>query len=185
MRGLSVKELEFSSSDTVVRRPGGVSSHPAALVRVQRQQNKAFVMAVEVQDLPCKSNSLSFGVAPSRAKSGGHDGFKGTPSAAYLYQGARQPEQRSAGTNGFGRRVDREDDKLTMPIKEGSRLVLQLSARGADGCRSARFVVDGVEAAVFDRIADDGASDDWVAGVTLSTDTTVRIVQPSAAELAF
>ena len=116
------------------------------------------------------------------------DGFKGARPAVYVYQHTKhtsRPESRSAGTNGFGRRADRDDEKLAMPIKEGSRLVLQLSARGADGCRSARFVVDGVEAAVFDRIVDDGASDDWVAGVTLATDTTVRIVQPSAAELAF
>jgi hypothetical protein len=185
LRVLSVEALEFSGCDTVVHRPGSVSSHPSALVRVQRQQNKAFVMAVEVQNLPRRCNSFSFGVAHSRNKSGDIDGFKGTPSAAYVYQYAHTPEKRGAGINGFGRRADRDDEKLAMQIKEGSRLVLQLSARGADGCRSARFVVDGVEAAVFAGIVDDGASDDWVAGVTLSTDTTVRIVQPSATDLAF
>ena len=83
---------------------------------------------------------------------------------------------RSAATTGFGRRADRDDDKLGRPIVQGSRLALHLSPRGAEGRRTARFFVDKEEVAVFAGIEDDGESSDWVAGVTLSFGALVRLV---------
>ena len=75
------------------------------------------------------------------------------------------------------------DDKLGPPIVQGSRLALHLSARSAKGTRTARFLVDGSEAAVFADIEDDGGASDWVAGVTLNAGASVRIVPPEPKEL--
>ena len=90
---------------------------------------------------------------------------------------------RYALTKGFGRRADRGDRELGPPIVQGSRLALHLSPRGAEGRRTARFFVDKEEVAVFVDIEDDGGSSDWVAGVTLSEQATVRLVPAQGVEL--
>ena len=91
--------------------------------------------------------------------------------------------QRYAATKGFGRRADRDDKQLGRPIVQGSRLALHLSPRGAEGRRTARFFVDKEEVAVFVDIEDDGGDSDWVAGVTLSADASVRLVPAEGFEL--
>ena len=95
----------------------------------------------------------------------------------------RDRSLRRAATDGFGRRADRDDIELGPPIVEGSRLALHLSPRGAEGRRTARFFVDKEEVAVFVDIEDDGGDSDWVAGVTLSWNTRVRLVPAEGAEL--
>ena len=81
-----------------------------------------------------------------------------------LRQDPGDESYRWAVTKGFGRRADRGDRKLGRPIVQRSRLALHLSPRGAEGTRTARFFVDGSEAATFGDIENDGGDSDWVAG---------------------
>lgn len=92
----------------------------------------------------------------------------------------------------FGRRVDDFEPRkyewqpstgtFTPPIRPGSRLALLLSARSAEGMRTARFFVDGTEAAVV-VVDDDGGDSDWVAGVMLPASAIVRIVHAEGEEI--
>eukprot|EP01043_Picozoa_sp_COSAG02_P046809 COSAG02_NODE_4418_length_5382_cov_23.288283_3_plen_695_part_00 len=63
------------------------------------------------------------------------------------------------------------------------RLALNLSARGVDGTRTARFFRDGLEVAVFVDIKDDGSDSEWLAGVTLDTNGSARLMQAEGEEL--
>jgi hypothetical protein len=111
--------------------------------------------------------------------------FGHADSTCGLLQDPGKESARGAITEGFGRRADRDDHKTARPIKEGSRLALQLSARGADGTRTARFFVDVAEVAAFADIEDDGGGTDWVAGVILSNNARVRLVPAEGYELLF
>merc|ERR1711960_98990 len=110
-------------------------------------------------------------------------GYCGGDDTCGLRQDADRESIRHAGTEGFGRRADRGDTTLGRRIKQGSRLALHLSPRGAEGRRTARFFVDKEEVAVFLDIEDDDGSSDWVAGVTLSDKASVRLVPAEGEEL--
>ena len=125
---------------------------------------------------------LSFGVGRAMPKEGKRFGLTADGTCG-LRQNADYEPGRAAATKGFGRRADRDDDKLGPPIVQGSRLALHLSPRGAEGTRTARFFVDGSEVAVFAGIEDDGGSSDWVAGVTLTSRARVRLVPAEGIEL--
>eukprot|EP01045_Picozoa_sp_COSAG04_P006537 COSAG04_NODE_323_length_16882_cov_5.975627_21_plen_781_part_00 len=146
-------------------------------------------MAVVVDSLPKLelSSVFSFGLGHAKgwlvrgwAKGFGLDeGTCGLVQETRVYQGSN----RGALANGLGRRVDRAGTKLAPPIKQGSRLALNLSAADARGRRLARFFVDASEAATF-ALQDDGSNTGWVAGVTLSDRARVRLVPAEGAELA-
>eukprot|EP01046_Picozoa_sp_COSAG06_P027834 COSAG06_NODE_2479_length_6794_cov_87.743092_2_plen_242_part_00 len=69
-------------------------------------------------------------------------------------------------------------------LKGGAmRLALNLSARGVDGMRTARFFRDGLEVAVFVDIKDGGGDSEWLAGVTLDTNGSARLVPAEGEEL--
>eukprot|EP01045_Picozoa_sp_COSAG04_P016731 COSAG04_NODE_1423_length_6828_cov_13.718978_1_plen_254_part_00 len=151
---------------TATRAWYGAPHYPAALVAVGRGGGaEGFALAAVVEALP-KMNAysyFSFGVGRAMPKEG--KGFGGTADGTCgLQQLADSESYRGAATKGFGRRADRDDDKLGRPIVRGSRLALHLSPRGAEGRRTARFFVDKEEVAVFADIEDDGGDSDWVAG---------------------
>ena len=149
--------------------------NPAVCVGVPRGRGaRDFVLALVVETLPKpalykpaphgdRNPGLSFGVGRSKQKAS-YDGFGGDTGTCGLRQQLRKESGRHASANKFGRRVDRDDDKLGPVIQEGSRLALRLSARGPDQLRTARFFVDGSEVAVFADIEDTGGDADWVAG---------------------
>ena len=154
---------------------------PAALVPVPRGGGAgAFAVVVVVEGMQ-KWSDVSFGVGHAMVKEG--KVFGDADGTCGLFQRADLESRRGARTKGFGRRADRDDKELGPPIRQGSRLALHLSARGAAGMRTARFFVDGSEGAVFVDIKDDGGSSDWVAGVTLNHGASVRIVPPEPKEL--
>lgn len=64
---ISNHDLVFSEGETQAKRPGGISTRPAALVR-------ASSLAVHIVDLPVTNNTLTLGVAkwPGFRTSGGH-----------------------------------------------------------------------------------------------------------------
>ena len=113
----------------------------------------------------------------------GRTDWYGAGGTCGLWQYTSVESSRFAATMGFGRRADRDDTKLGPPIVQGSRLALHLSPRGAEGRRTARFFVDQKEVAVFVDIEDDGGDSDWVAGVTLSDNASVRLVPAEGVEL--
>jgi hypothetical protein len=129
----------------------------------------------------------SFGILLSF---GDYDGSCGL----YQHVGNNTAEQGDVHLKDFGRRVDefeppksvwgRSTGTFTPPIRPGSRLALLLSARSAKGMRTARFFVDGTEAAVV-VVDDDGGDSDWVAGVMLpaQADAKVRIVPAEGEEI--
>ena len=119
-------------------------------------------LAAVVEALPKSGGYVSFGVGRAMPKEGGRFGWN--DGTCGLRQDRYDESLRRAGTTGFGRRADRDDDKLGPEIVQGSRLALHLSPRGAEGTRTARFFVDKEEVAVFVDIEDDGGSSDWVAG---------------------
>ena len=127
--------------------------------------------------LATERNPASDGLEISRDP--GPNRSRGLVQETRVYQGSN----RGALVNGLGRRVDRAGTKLAPPIKQGSRLALNLSAADARGRRTARFFVDGSEAATF-ALQDDGSNTGWVAGVTLSDRARVRLVPAEGAELA-
>ena len=146
-------------------------------------------MAVVVDSLPKLelSSVFSFGLGHAKLKKGfGLDeGTCGLVQETRVYQGSNRGALVNFGRHFLGRRVDCAGTKLAPPIKQGSRLGIHLSARGADapGRRTARFFVDGSEAATF-VLQDDGRNTGWVAGVTLSDRARVRLVPAEGAELA-
>ena len=129
--------------------------------------------AAVVEALRKAGGYLSFGVGRAMPKEGKRFGYDADGTCG-LYQNAEAESSRLAQiTEDFGRRADRDDDRLGRPIVQGSRLALHLSPRGAEGTRTARFFVDKEEVAVFVDIEDDGGDSDWVAGVTLSEQARV------------
>eukprot|EP01045_Picozoa_sp_COSAG04_P035262 COSAG04_NODE_8060_length_1028_cov_1.826695_1_plen_166_part_01 len=139
---------------TATNRAKGVL-RPAALVAVGRGGGaEGFALAAVVEALPKLIGSFSFGVGRAMPKEGKR--FNDADGTCGLYQSARSESARGAATAGFGRRADHDDDQLGPPIVQGSRLALHLSARGAEGTRTARFFVDKEEVAVFVDIEDDG-----------------------------
>jgi hypothetical protein len=113
-------------------------------------------------------------------------GYKGS-CGLRQHVGNNTREKGTVYLKDFGRRVD-EFEKgtstgiFTPPIRPGSRLALLLSARSAEGMRTARFFVDGVAAAVV-VIDDDGGDSDWVAGLNLPSFAIVRIVPADGEEI--
>ena len=120
-------------------------------------------MAVVVDSLPKLelSSVFSFGLGHAKLKKGfGLDeGTCGLVQETRVYQGSNRGALVNFGRHFLGRRVDCAGTKLAPPIKQGSRLGIHLSARGADapGRRTARFFVDGSEAATF-ILQDDGGN---------------------------
>ena len=167
--------------------------HPAALVAVGRGGGAdGFAAAAVVEALPGYGGWFSFGVGRAMPKEGKYFGRDGHADGGTC--GLRQhagdsgvrrgvESYRFAEQAGFGRRADRDDKQLGPPIREGSRLALHLSPRGAEGRRTLRFFAGGSEAAVFVDIEDDGGDSDWVAGVTLSDNASVRLVPAEGVEL--
>ena len=156
---------------------------PAALVAVGRGGGgEGFALAAVVEAMAEVYSWFSFGVARAMPK---EDMLFGdvAEGTCGLWQAANRAYNRGAATKNFGRRADRDDDELGPPIVQGSRLALHLSPRGAEGTRTARFFVDGSEVAVFVDIEDDGGDSDWVAGVTLSDNASVRLVAAEGVEL--
>ena len=140
-------------------------------------------LAAVVEALPkVYGQWFSFGVGRAMPKE--RKTFGGTANGTCgLRQDPEDESVRRAVAWGFGRRADRDDEKLGRPIVQGSRLALHLSPRGAEGRRTARFFVDKEEVAVFVDIEDDGGDSDWVAGVTLSKKASVRLVPAEGVEL--
>ena len=186
-RHLSHEQLTFDDGDaTATIAFEGAPLNAAALVAVHRGVGAAgFALAALVEAMPEVDSGFSFGVGRGMAiPSSWVFGGLGADGTCGICQAAANESTRGAGTTRFGRRTDRDDYELGPPIRQGSRLALHLSHRGAEGMRTARFFVDGSEVAVFAGIEDDGGSSDWVAGVTLSQGARVRIVPAEAEELA-
>eukprot|EP01045_Picozoa_sp_COSAG04_P009135 COSAG04_NODE_522_length_13154_cov_27.623592_6_plen_236_part_00 len=184
---LSHDKLTLGDGDaTATKAWEGDPGKPAALVAVGRGGGaEGFALAAVVEALPKAGDFLAFGVGRSMPKEGkefGHVGL-GADGTCGLRQRANLESHRQAAAKGFGRRADRDDWKLGPPIVQGSRLALHLSPRGAECTRTARFFVDGSEAAVFVDIEDDGGDSDWVAGVVLSDKASVRLVPAEGVEL--
>ena len=181
-RELSHERLAFRDGDATARKPWKDAPwRPAALVAVPGRRGGGAAVALTVESMPKVTGYFSFGVGRAMAKVGERFGdFGGTCG---LRQDAEYEASRRASSSGFGRRADRDDKELGPEIKQGSRLALRLSERGAEGRRTARFYVDQRQVAVFADIEDDGGSSDWVAGVTLSTNARVRLVPAEGVEL--
>jgi len=142
---------------------------------------------VVVEALPKDGGWFSFGAGRVKKKDG--DEFGTAEGTCGMHQNTDHG-MRYVSATGFGQRViPAGSDKLmrsshlTAVIGEGSRLALHLSPRGAEGRRTLRFFAGGSEAAVFVDIEDDGGDSDWVAGVTLSADASVRLVPAEGFEL--
>ena len=179
-RELSHERLAFRDGDATARKPWKDAPwRPAALIPVGRG---AAAVALTVESMPKVTGYFSFGVGRAMAKVGERFGdFGGTCG---LRQDAEYEASRRASSSGFGRRADRDDKELGPEIKQGSRLALRLSERDAEGTRTAQFYVDQRQVAVFAGIEDDGGDSDWVAGVTLSDNASVRLVAAEGPELA-
>ena len=163
MHHLSSEDTIFGEGNLTATMASGACS-AAACVGVARGEGAAgFELTVMIEELPKAGESFSFGVGRAIAKEGYLFGFD-APGTCGLVQHAYDESIRRATANDFGERADRGDRQLGPPIREGSLLALHLSARSAEGTRTARFSVDGEECAVFVDIEDDGGSSDWVAG---------------------
>eukprot|EP01045_Picozoa_sp_COSAG04_P020432 COSAG04_NODE_2092_length_4811_cov_4.293930_1_plen_196_part_10 len=164
-RPLSHGRLAFGDGGAIATKAWEAAPwNPAALVAAGRGGGpEGFALAAVVEAMPyAVGELLSFGVGRAMPKEG--KGFGGTADGTCgLSQITYSESSRYAMTKGFGRRADRDDKQLGPPIVQGSRLALHLSARGAEGRRTARFFVDGEEVAVFVDIEDDGGDSDWVA----------------------
>eukprot|EP01045_Picozoa_sp_COSAG04_P019278 COSAG04_NODE_1859_length_5375_cov_2.368082_2_plen_258_part_00 len=136
-RELSHERLAFRDGDAIARKPWKDAPwRPAALMPVARGAGAAgAAVALTVESMPKVTGYSSFGVGRAMAKVGERFGD-------------------------FGRRADRDDKELGPEIKQGSRLALRLSQRGAEGTRTARFYVDQRQVAVFADIEDDGGDSD-------------------------
>eukprot|EP01045_Picozoa_sp_COSAG04_P027818 COSAG04_NODE_4153_length_2266_cov_4.369635_1_plen_355_part_00 len=184
-RPLSHDRLTLADGDaTATKAWQGKPRHPAALVAVGRGGGaEGFALAAVVEAMPkAYGSAFSFGVGRAMPKEGQTFGY-GADGTCGLVQNTGSESDRHARTKGFGRRADRDDRKLGAPIVQGSRLALHLSPRGVEGTRTARFFVDKEEVAVFVDIEDDGDGSDWVAGVTLSDNASVRLVPAEGVEL--
>lgn len=187
----SLSSAELALDGRTATRPGIDGDRAAALVPVPRHGTEqlhggddSFTLAVVVERLPKSGYPLYFGAGRHMPRDGAqfgvHDGTCG------LRQHGMIEGSRLALSKECGARTDRDDEALAehVPrIAEGARLALQLSPVGSDNCRTLRFFVNGVEAAAFSWIEDDGLPDPWVAGVVPSEGCAVRIVDPDGPEI--
>jgi len=121
------------------------------------EANGAFSLAIVIEELDPGNKWLSFGVGLDLPRVGSFFGeAEGTVGITQSVYDEKHRQARSK--SGFGRRVDRSDDKLRRPVQKGTRLALQLSPRGEDGCRTLRFFIDKAPSAVYYEIEDDGVS---------------------------
>ena len=194
-RQLSHQSLTFTDGGAAAAWAERLAVHRvglAALAPVGRGDG-GFAMAALVEAFPKLESHISFGLGRAMATHGKTTfGFNAAGTCG-LTQDANQELTRGAtATKDFGLRADTliPGTQLNFarvpgfdpPIRAGSRLALHLSPRGVDGRRTARFLVDRQQVAVFSEIEDDGGSSDWVAGFALTPGARVRIVPVEAEE---
>lgn len=157
--GISNQDLVFSEGETQAKRPGGISTRPAALVR-------AISLGVHIVDMPFTNNTLTLGVArwPGFQSSGSH-GF-GEESASWglcLHCG------KSNGTRIVHSSKEQPDPLPRLQIDD----VVRLECDRSSGLVHVRAMRGDELVFVCDLPMPDG---DHVLGATLSNDAVLAVV---------